>query len=200
MSKKELPSLLDELTTIDQLHSLLKIYKDNNKDVVRLSGNKSDLIENILDCMGLSIIPFEKVYELIQDAEEFGNQYIYLYETVHSHFNKVYNNGKSVKSNILKNRSQKDFPKITLIPSKFEWVDFRVPNRGVENSWLGKIYDKKEREVLKNETVSAGQRTVVYEIESTRVVYVVHWNGKGNLEYRISRTSYDSAKSLNECL
>lgn len=202
MSKKTLPLLLDELCTTNQIHALLKIYKQNNKDVIKLSGNKSDLIDNLLNALSLKIIPIEKVYILIQDSEEYGNQYIYLYKTQHPQFNNIYNNGDSIKSNILGTNNNITFPKMTLIPAKIEWADFRNPNRGVENSWLIKVYDKKEKEIKEKDFIdqNTGKRTVVYGNETFRIIYLMNWDGKGLLEYRISRTVYDSTKSIKGSL
>ncbi|CAM1360702.1 hypothetical protein TPENAI_20046 [Tenacibaculum litopenaei] len=202
MTKKSLALLLNELCTTDQLHTLLKGYKEEHKKDIKLSGSKSDLIENTLSGMEKEIIPFEKVFKLIQDSEEYGSQYIYLYKVLNPSLISFYNAGEKIKEKILNGVDFSKFPKTTLIPSELEWVDFRVPNRGVNNSWLGKLYDKKEKEVKEKDFIdpSSGKRTVVYKTDITRVIYQVYWDGKETLEYKVSRTAYDSSMSLRESL
>src|SRR5688572_7079479 len=85
--------ILDSHVLHNDIHELLKKHKDNNKDKIRLSGNKSDLIDNLLEAVKNNIIDITEVQGLIKDSEEFGDQYIYLYETINHDRHSHYNNG-----------------------------------------------------------------------------------------------------------
>ena len=194
--------ILDSQVLHDDIHELLKKFKDTNRDLIRLSGNKSDLIKNLIEAVENEIIDLQYVQALVKDSEEFGDQYIYLYKTINLEFNAHYNNGKKIADKLFPPHTVNKFPKLMQLPTKLDWVDFRFPNRGVENSWLIKLYDNKVREVKENDNfdLNSGIRTVTYKKEESRLVYIIDWDGKGELELKISRTTFDSVKSLKQSL
>lgn len=194
--------LLNSKVVSEDLHSLLKRYKDQNKDVIRLSGTKSELIENIFESVEQNIFSVTEVQTLIKDSEEFGDQYIYVYEPINANLISNYNNGNQIGNLIIPSSERNNFPKIFNIPEEREWVDFRSPNRGDENTWLIKLYDKKTREEKEDERVNlqAGTRTVVYKKIHSRIIYIIEWNKRNELEIKISRTSFDSPKNLGSTL
>ncbi|TQO38970.1 hypothetical protein GQ41_3638 [Arenibacter algicola] len=196
--KTNLSKIIEDQVLSDDIHSLLKSYKEDNKEDIKLSGNKSDIIENLLNAVDKGIIPLIKVYELIRDSEEYGDQYIYVFDSINNTAKHSYSDGESISRKIIPRGEKSQFPKLLQIPSKLEWVDFRAPNRGVENSWLAKMYGKKTREVKidENKSYAQGLRTVTYRTEESRLIYIVYWDGKRFLEFKISRTSFDSNKSL----
>ncbi len=201
MSKLDLPDIIDQHATTDQIHALLKLYKEEYKDDIRLTGSKSELIGNLLSAMDKRIISFDKIFQLVQDSEEYGNQYIYLFKSS-SNPSVDYNNGESIKRSMINSSEYSKFPKVTLIPPSIQWADFRYPNRGVENSWLAKLYDVKEKEFKSDESYDSntGRRIITYETKTSRVTYIIYWNGNDHLEYRISRTIFDSSKGLSNSL
>jgi len=194
--------LLNSQVLKDDIHELLKKFKDLHKDDITLSGNKLDNINNLLDAVTKKIVPITDVQILIKDSEEFGDQYIFLYEPLNKNIVKSYNDGSSIIDSIVQPSIKSSFPKLTSKPTKFEWADFRFPYRGSKNSWLLKMYDRKVREVKIDEKydISTSQRVVTYERTESRLIYLVEWNELEQLEIKISRTSFDSAKSLNESL
>ena len=199
-SQKTLYSdILDSHVLADDIHSLLKKYKEDNRDLIRLSGNKKELVENLFEAIEHRIIDLSEVQGLIKDAEEFGDQYIYFYKPSAGVDPKQFHDGDKIAQAILPTNVRKDFPKIMQLPSKREWVDFRAPNRGVKDSWIVKLYDKKTREVKENEERDgSGRRVVTYIKKEDRLVYIALWDGKDELSLKISRTSFDSTKSLRK--
>ncbi len=200
--KLVLKEILHARVLSEEIHGLLKGYKDDNKDKIKLSGNKSDIIENLVDAVELKIVPLEKVHEIIRDAEEYGDQYIFLYETLPKTTNTDYSNGTAIAKKVIPNGEMSKFPKLMMIPSSVEWVDFRSPNRGLKDSWMMKLYDRKTREVKQDEDVkySEGLRIVTYKTKEFRLIYIVEWTGKNLLEFKIGRTTFDSNRSLSDSL
>lgn len=193
--------LLDSVVLAD-IHDLLKKYKDENKEVIKLSGSKSHLIEILLDAVKSNIISEDQVQFLIKDSEEYGDQYIYFYEPIDISTAKKYNDGNKIVDSIMSPSIRSKFPKLTLMPKNFEWADFRFPNRGIADTWLIKIYDKKIREEKINETFdsSTSVREVKYKRVESRLIYIVEWNDQNQIEIKISRTSFDSFKSLDSAI
>jgi|GEM_PF-3864252 hypothetical protein len=196
--KQVYSDILDSQVLSENIHGLLKKYKEDNREIIKLSGNKGDLIENLFEAVENNIIELHEIQNLIKDSEEFGDQYIYLFSIIDSKSANKYNDGKQIGNAIIPASVSRNFPKIMKNPSNLEWVDFRFPNRGLENSWLVKLYDKKTREVKENERIDAsnGLRHVTYRKKEARLVYIAQWDGDEELSLKISRTSFDSYKSL----
>ncbi|MGQ7944151.1 hypothetical protein [Flavobacterium sp. WC2509] len=194
--------LLNSQVLKEDIHELLKTYKDAHKDDITLSGNKLDNVNNLLDAVEKNIIPATDLQILIKDSEEFGDQYIYLYEPINKTISQKYNDGNSIIDSIVSQSIKLGFPKLTIKPTKFEWADFRSPYRGVKNTWLLKMYDRKVREIKIDDKydISKGQRVVTFERTESRLIYLIEWTESEQLEIKISRTSFDSAKSLNESI
>lgn len=190
--------LLNTHVLMEDIHELLKKYKDDNKEIIRLSGSKGDLIENILDAVSHSIVHITEVQALIKDAEEYGDQHIFLYSLINPNILGHLNNGKNLANKIIPAGILQTFPRIMDQPQQLEWGDFRYPNRGITNSWNMKLYDAKFREVKQNDNFDSNTyiRTVTYKREETRLIYVLEWNGQGELEFKISRSTFDSRKGL----
>jgi len=195
-------NLLDALVTAPDLHSLLKIYKDDNKDIIRLSGTKKDLINNIFEAIDGSIIQLTDVQALIKDSEEFGDQHIFLYKLRDLSKTGYYNDAAGLFNRIVPRNLQSTFPRLMNMPEKLELTDFRYPNKGVNNSFLIKLYDSKKREIKENENFDYAtlRRTVVYKTEQSRLIYLTDYDGNGELGIKISRSNFDSRKSLSSAL
>ncbi|UJH91670.1 hypothetical protein LZ575_03000 [Antarcticibacterium sp. 1MA-6-2] len=197
--QKELYSdiLESQLVLAGSVHHLLKKYKEDNKDLIRLSGNKPELVENLLHCVEEGVIDIKEIQALIKDSEEFGDQYIYIYKTLDGVNDSDYHDGKMIADAILPKNEREKFPKIMDMPTKTEWADFRSPNRGINNSWLVKLYDKKVRRERQNEWVddSTGFFHIVYKEKPSRVILMAEWDGK-QLEIKIGRTTSDSTTSV----
>lgn len=200
-SQKQLyADILESQVLSDDLHELLKKYKEENREIIRLSGSKMDLIDNLFVAIDNNIIQLSEIQALIKDAEEFGDQYVYLYSPASSVSIQELNDGDAIADLMIPPSVSRNFPKIIKKPSSLEWVDFRTNNRGITNSWLVKMYDRKIREVKENEEfdASTGLRTVTYRKKEDRLVYIVQWDGESELSLKISRTTFDSHKSLQK--
>jgi hypothetical protein len=199
--KKNYTTLLDSVVQSD-IHELLKKYKEDNKEEIKLSGNKTDLINNLLSAVSNNIIDEFEVQSLIKDSEEFGDQYIFFYAPINDSVIKKYNNGTKIADSIIHSSVRSRFPKLNLKPVGFEWADFRFPYRGIANSWLIKMYDKKVKEIKIDDKFDStvGERIVRYKRIESRLIYLVEWNDKRQLEIKISRTSFDSVKSLDSAM
>lgn len=194
-------SLLDSVNQSD-IHELLKKYKEENKEAIKLTGNKIFLINNLLDAVNGGIISEFEVQSLIKDSEEFGDQYIYFFKPINNSVINKYNDGDEIADSIIHHSVRSRFPKLNLTPTSFEWVDFRYPYRGISGTWLIKIYDKKVREIKADEKFNLAnrERYVTYKTIESRLIYLVEWNDAKQLEIKISRTSFDSNKSLESSI
>jgi hypothetical protein len=198
-AEKELyATVLDSRVISRNLKALLQKYKDDNRELIRISGSKSEKIENIFEAVEAGVIELSEVQALIKDSEEYGDQYIYLYTPIEGANLEQINDGESVANSLLPVGIRAQFPKIMQMPDQREWVDFRAPNRGKENSWLVKLYGKKTREVKEDEEFDreTGRRIVTYQRKEDRLVFIAEWDGKEELAVKISRTSFDSPTSL----
>lgn len=194
-------TLLDSVNQSD-IHELLKKYKEENKEEIKLTGNKLFLISNLLDAVKSGIINEFEVQSLIKDSEEFGDQYIYFFKPIDNSVIKKYNDGNKIADSIIHHSVRSRFPKLNLKPTSFEWADFRHTYRGISESWLIKIYDKKVREIKADEKIDnvSRERYVTYRTIESRLIYLVEWNEAKQLEIKISRTSFDSNKSLDSSI
>ncbi|MGE6353971.1 hypothetical protein ACQKCJ_08835 [Flavobacterium sp. NPDC079362] len=194
-------TLLDSVNQSD-IHEILKKYKEDNKDDIKLTGNKTFLINNLLDAVKGGIITEFDVQSLIKDSEEFGDQYIFFFKPIDNLVINKYNDGIKIADSIIHPSVRSRFPKLNLKPTSFEWADFRYPYRGISGSWLIKIYDKKVREIKADEKINSAirERYVTYRTIESRLIYLVEWNDAKQLEIKISRTSFDSTKSLESSL
>jgi len=181
-----------------EIHELLKKYKETNKDSIKLSGNKSDLIKNLFDAIEGGIVTEIELQALIKDSEEYGDQYIFFFKPLNRTIVNRYNNGNTLVDSIIHPSVQQRFPKLRLTPTEFEWADFRFPNRGVANTWVMKMYDKKIKDIKTDDNFdpNTGKRTITYDRIESRLIYIVEWNYLSQLEIKISRTTFDSNKSL----
>lgn len=202
IEKESLQEIIESQVLSGVIHSLLKDYKDDNKEEIRLSGTKTEMTENLLSAIEKKIIPLSKVYQVIRESEEYGDQYIFVFKCLNNATKDTCSDGEEIADKILPIGERDKFPKLMKLPDSLEWVDFRSPNRGVANSWLVKLYDKKVREIKENEEINYtnGTRTVTYRKKESRLIYIVYWNGVDELEIKISRTSFDSHKNLDNSI
>lgn len=202
MNNKQLANVLDDICTVEQLRTFSREYKEANKDLIKLTENKSGLIENIIKGVEKSKIPKVKVLALISDSEEYGDQYIYLFKLRDKSIKANLQDGNHLFKRIIPVESRRNFPLIRRMPDNLEWADLRVPNRGVANSWLSKMYNRDERKVmLKNEFNEETETyTVEYKMVPSRLIYIIEWNGKDNLEVRISRNVNDRKNVVDNSL
>lgn len=200
-TKKTYIELLSNVNQSD-IHELLKKYKDENKENIKLTGNKLFLINNLLEAATSEIISEFEIQALIKDSEEYGDQYIFFFKPIDDSVIGKYNNGNNIVNSIIQPHVISKFPKFSLKPDSLDWADFRFPNRGISNTWLFKMYDKKVREIKTNETIDTSnrERHVTYTKIESRLIYIVEWNSDNLLEIKISRTSFDSIKSLDSSL
>lgn len=200
-STNNLKQVLEDQVSKDDLHDLLKKYKDNNKKEIRLTGNKTELIDDLIPLMNRGIINNIEVHDLIRESEEYGDQYIYFFRVRDQFLNQFLDDVETVKEKAFtkakRTAKPDEFPRIKKIPKELEWADFRSPNNGVENSWMAKLYDKKTRQKKISDVKIGSKRTVIYNEISSRVIYIAEWDGNEMLQYRISRSQFDSEIGVN---
>ena len=194
--------LLDQYVVRDVIHALLKQFKDDHKEAIKLSGGKPELIQNLLDAVDAGIINIFSVQALIKDAEEFGDQHVFSFTLINASRRSFYNDGQRLKDIIVPLAYRNVFPRLFKMPTQLEWADFRSPNRGVNNSWMLKLYDVKYRYTKEGDDFDplTNRRTIVYKRSPSRLIYIVEWDGNSILEIKVSRSLYDSNKSVSDAV
>ena len=191
-------NILNKEVLASEIYNLLKLHKEDNKDKIKLSGTKESLIENLLSAATENIIDIVDIQSLIKDSEEFGDQNIFLFELTNSAKKTHYDNGNAIKDVITPVALRNQFPRFVHQPSGREWSDFRINYRGVQNSWMAKLYDRKIRETKSDDYIDqvTGQRVIQMRNEEFRMIYIAEWDGDNDVEIKFTRTSSESHKSI----
>lgn len=185
---EDLFALVNELCTTDQIKSVLESAK-GNKGVRLTAANKGDLLNvNVRDAISANALPIERLYDLLRDAEENGDQHVFYYRVPRSlrdgfsfeEVGKRLNFSKSVST---------AFPNLDLIPNGYTVADFRnlAPRRPTD--WILKVYGDETREFFTGRIVpEAGSKHLKeYDQRRFRHVLVMRWNFPDLLELRIPR-------------
>jgi len=186
---EELAKLVNEWCAVEQIAQLLRDAKDTS-DEVRVSAPKKDtLIEkNLRAAIGAGAIPLDKVYNLIREAEENGNQHIFYYRRT----------GQPASLDDVATRlwgvqweKKMAFPRTDLVENDFVFADLHPWNTGLKpQDWVLKIYGHEFVDKYTDIIKPIGENRFSREFyrEARRLVIVVRWNNPGILEIRIHLT------------
>jgi hypothetical protein len=183
---KDLRKLVNDWCAVEQIAQLLRDAKDTSEEV-RVSASKKDILieENLRKAVESGAVPLDKIYNLIREAEENGNQHIFYYRRT----------GQPGSMDEIATRlwgaqweKKMDLPRADLVENDFIFADLHPWNAALKPlDWVLKIYGheyvKKYTDVIK----SIGSHRFTHEFyeEETRLVIVVRWNNPGILEVRI---------------
>ena len=141
----DLFSLLTELCTFEQIKSVLESARGNKG--VRLSApNKGELLnKNLREALNANALPIERVYDLLRDAEENGDQHV-LYYRVPKALQKGLTFEEFGRKLALPRALTQTFPKLDLVPNGYTIADFRTLGPRRPTDWVLKIYGDETRE------------------------------------------------------
>jgi hypothetical protein len=185
---EDLFDLVTELCTIEQIKGVLESAR-GNKDVRLSAANKADLLnKNLRDAINAHAIPVEKVYDLLRNAEENGDQHIFYYRVPRSlRDHMAFGNIGSLLA--LPASLVKSFPALDLVPNGYTIADFRSLAPRNPNDWVLKVYGDETREFFTGRIVpeDGTKHLKEYDVRRYRYVLVMRWNFPDLLELRIPR-------------
>lgn len=193
--------LVDDFCSTEQITNLLRTVRGT--EAIKITApNKQTLIHtNLRTALERGVIPVEKVYDLVREAEENGTQYIFFYRpagvmktlTVPEIGVTLWGRGWEQKMR---------FPRVDLVENRFIYADLRpfLPDRKPLD-WVLKIYGHEivDRATGVIQELGNNRFTREYVREDRRMVILVRWNNPGLLEIRLPRLS-ESRKQLLEWL
>jgi len=195
----EVLSLVEQLCTAEQVRDLLRTRK--GEENVRISAeDKEDLVRrNLRTAVETKAIDIEKVFGLIRDAEENGNQHIFYYRASHKladalTFERV---AKQLWGTSW-NKTVADFPSIRLKTDGYKISDFRPFSNRKPKDWVLKVYGQKTvmRPSGKSNAEPDGSEWRQFVPENLRIVLSARWNAPDLLEIRVQRN--ESRKRIEE--
>ena len=181
-------ALVKDLATTEQIQNLLRTRRDS----VRITGENKDQIvdRNLREAIESRAIEIEKVFDLIRDAEENGNQHIFYYKA----------NSRAIGAALAfeeiaprifgrnwERTLEDDFPKIRLRSNEFQVSDFRRLDKPAD--WILKIYGETVNWSVTEERSEAGGVWRFFEPTSLRIVLSARWNSPDLLEIRVQRST-----------
>jgi hypothetical protein len=184
-----LAKLVNDWCAVEQIAQLLRDAKDSS-DEVRVSAPKKNLLieNNLRAAIEAGALPLDKVYNLIREAEENGNQHIFYYRP----------NGQpgsldDVAARLWGTHWEKkmDFPRADLVENDFVFADLHSWNAGLKpHDWVLKIYGHEFVDRYTDVIKPLGENRFSHEFyrEERRLVIVVRWNKPGIFEIRIPLT------------
>jgi len=190
-------ALVKNLATTEQIQNLLRTRRDS----VRITGENKDQIvdRNLRQAIDDRVIDIEKVFDLIRDAEENGNQHIFYYKVK----SRAIAEALAFQNLVPRffgatwaTKLENDFPQIRLKPNDFKISDFRQLAKRPKD-WLLKIYGEitVERSTDEQEMEGATSLWRKFVYESLRIVLIARWNNPDLLEIRVQRGG-DSRKRI----
>jgi hypothetical protein len=185
-------ALVKDFATTEQIQNLLRTRKGE----VRITGENKDQIvdRNLRQAIDNRTIDIDKVFDLIRDAEENGNQHIFYYQAKTRAIADALAFEKVVPRFFGPNWEKKledDFPQIKLRPNDFKISDFRRL-KSKPKDWILKVYGQTIVEKLTAEQEPEGATSLwkKFDYESLRIVLMARWNsGPDLLEIRVQRDS-----------
>ena len=183
-------SLVKNLATIEQIQALLRTRK--GEENVRITANTiGELVDsNLRTAVEKRAIEIEKVFDLIRDAEENGNQHIFYYRVKSRDIADALSFEKLAPrmwGTGWKTKLADDFPTIKLKPNDYKISDFRqLPKK--PRDWVLKIYGQATIERYTGDVKHQGQFFWrKYVQEELRSVLIARWNSPDLLEIRVDR-------------
>jgi hypothetical protein len=196
-SQVDIYGLVEEFCSGEQVTTLLRAAKGSKG--VRISAeNKHDLVHrNLREAIEARSLPIERVFNLLRDAEENGDQHVFYFKARSRRLGDFDSIGKALFGSRWPDKT--GFPKVDLIPRGFLVSDFRGWNEKKPKDWALKVYGHEIREHftgVKREEGSAIWKR--FEQQEFRHVLLARWNSPDLLEMRVPRD--DSKRRLNDWL
>ena len=196
---EELAKLVSDWCAAEQIAQLLRDAKDTSDEVRVTAPKKEILIEtNLRKAVEAGAIPLDRVYNLIRESEENGNQHIFYYRRTGQP-----GTLDDVGTRLWGAQWQKKMalPRADLVENDFIFADLHPWNTILKpHDWVLKIYGHehvdKYTDIIKS--LGANRFTREFVREARRIVIVVRWNNAGILEVRIPQT--ESKKRLKQWL
>lgn len=197
--KEDLGKLVSEWCAVEQIAQLLRDAKDTSEEV-RVSAPKKEILieENLRKAVEAGAISLDKVYNLIRESEENGNQHVFYYRR----------SGQpgtldDVATRLWGAQWQKkmDLPRADLVENDFIFADLHPWNATLKpHDWVLKIYGHEYVDRYTDVIKPIGENRFTHEFvrEARRIVIVVRWNNPGILEVRIPQT--ESKKRVKQWL
>lgn len=178
----DLAKLVNDWCAVEQIAQLLRDAKDTS-DEVRVTAPKKDVLieKNLREAVEAGAVPLDKIYNLIREAEENGNQHIFYYRAQWA--------------------KKMDLPRADLVENDFIFADLHPWNVALKpHDWVLKIYGHEFVDKYTNVIKEIGENRFTHEFyrEGRRIVIVVRWNNPGILEVRIPQT--ESRKRIKQWL
>src|SRR5262245_37551537 len=83
MAELDVYQLIFDLATAEQIRDLLRRHRrESSREVqkeIHLTGNKPDLVDDLRRAVAANHIPFPDVLDLLQEAEENGDQHVFYF-------------------------------------------------------------------------------------------------------------------------
>ncbi len=192
-------NLVEKFCTADQIRALLRTKKGDEN--VRITAeDKEDLVhKNLRTAVESNVIDIGKLFDLIQEAEENGNQHVFYYRAPQKladilTFEHV---GRLILGKDWEDKVRK-FPSIKLKPEGYAICDFRKFSARKPKDWMLKIYGQKTLLVASGKTKTDADGSIWKQLvpESLRIVISARWNSPDLLEIRVQRS--DARKRVDE--
>jgi hypothetical protein len=189
-SDEKLLNLVGSLCTADQVKEVLRLAKERKPKEVRITAeNKSDLVDrNLRDALDSGGIGPDRVYELIRNAEESGNQHIFYFKP-RSKTTRDSMTPEDIGTGLWGKgwRDKKKFPTADTPEDGFDYADFRSPELK-PNHWILKVYGQMTYEQYTGKDFNEdGKVYKEFVPEKLRVVLLARWNPPDLLELRVQR-------------
>jgi hypothetical protein len=186
---EDLAKLVNDWCAVEQIAQLLRDAKDTSEEIRVSAPKKHILIEkNLKSAVEAGSISLDKVYNLIREAEENGNQHIFYYRRT----------GQPGPLDEVATRlwggnweKKMSFPRADLVENEFIFADLHPWNAALKpQDWVLKIYGHEFVDKYTDVIKSIGDNRFSHEFyrEARRLVIVIRWNNPGILEIRIPLT------------
>ncbi len=199
--------LLEDLATIPEIQSLLRPLKEEHPSEVQIGGSKAELIESLQKAVNATLLDRKHLYELLQDCEENGAQYIRYWMPTTDTARNLCSNPKLLADKLLGTnwQTRHKFPRLTDPSGSHEVVDFRIGVNGKSRDWVLKLYGSrivtKRLDRDADRETAIGRYKVEFENRSVRTVCLARWNDHpthGILEVRYSQSAVIEHRDADE--
>jgi hypothetical protein len=171
----------------EPVKALLAEYQHLFPGEISTSGNKPELVEQLRDACTVGRIPRTRVFELLRECEENGNQTVLYYSPKTAAAAQACENPMELANRLFGANWHQIFPRLPRLTSGYQVVDFRIGLRAKPRDWLLKLYTYQESNVRVHElprsdpaVQAVGLRdneyVVVYERKITESVCLIRWN------------------------
>ena len=189
---RPLLELVGDLCTREQIKGVLDEAR-GNKAVKLTALNKDDLLhENLADALKANAVGIDRVYKLLHEAEENGDQHIFYYKLITTQLLPSMSFDALTRGLRLSKNKLAEFPKLDLIPNNFVLADVRIHSSRRNLDWVYKVYGDETREhftgrIIREPEGDESKYLKEFEEKKLRHVLVVRWNYPDLLEIRVPR-------------